>query len=277
MMTFRKDTTIACENLGKCYKIYDTQQARLKQIIAGKKKVYYKEFWANKNISLEIRRGEAVGIVGSNGSGKSTFLQMICGTLTPTTGTVTTKGRLSALLELGAGFNPEFSGMENIYLNSSILGMTKGETKNELENILSFADIGDFINQPVKSYSSGMQIRLAFSIAINVKPEILIVDEALAVGDERFQRKCYSKIESLRENGATIMFVSHSASAIVDLCDRAIMMSSGEVIADGEPKKIIHYYQKLLYAPEPKKINIRNEIISETKEGFGNKPKEKKF
>ena len=154
--------------------------------------------------------------------------------------------------------------------------MTKGETKNELENILSFADIGDFINQPVKSYSSGMQIRLAFSIAINVKPEILIVDEALAVGDERFQRKCYSKIESLRENGATIMFVSHSASAIVDLCDRAIMMSSGEVIADGEPKKIIHYYQKLLYAPEPKKINIRNEIISETKEGFGNKPKEKK-
>ena len=257
--------SIQCKELSKCFRIYENPKARLKQAIWRNKKRYYQEFWANRNITLNINQGETIGIVGSNGSGKSTLLQMICGTLTPTSGTVSTHGRISALLELGSGFNPEFSGLENIYLNGSILGLSTEEIKESLDKILNFADIGNFISQPVKSYSSGMQLRLAFAIAINVEPEILIVDEALAVGDERFQRKCFSKIKSLRENGSTILFVSHSASSIVDLCDRAILMSSGKVIADGKPKKIIGSYQKLLYAPDERKDAVLNEIAESFK------------
>lgn len=258
-----KEISIQCEKLGKCFRVYENPKARLKQAIWRNKKRYYKEFWANRNITLEVNRGETVGIVGSNGSGKSTLLQMICGTLTPTTGTVLTHGRTSALLELGSGFNPEFSGLENIFLNGTILGVTTEEIKESLDDILSFAEIGNYINQPVKSYSSGMQVRLAFAVAINIRPEILIVDEALAVGDERFQRKCFSKIESLRKSGTTILFVSHSCGAIVDLCDRAILMDSGEIIADGTPKKIISFYQKLLYAPEGKKDYVKKELADE--------------
>lgn len=254
------NSTIECTDLGKCFKIFKDPKSRLKQALWRGRRQYYREFWALKNINLKLHQGETVGIIGSNGSGKSTLLQIICGILQPTTGAVSTEGRISALLELGSGFNPEFSGMENIFLNAAILGLKDEEVRNQLDNVLSFADIGEFINQPVKSYSSGMIVRLAFAIAINVSPDILIVDEALAVGDERFQRKCFSKIETIRDNGASVIFVSHSASTIIDLCDRAILINSGELVADGKPKGIVTSYQKLLYAPSEKKAAIIQEI-----------------
>jgi lipopolysaccharide transport system ATP-binding protein len=263
------DTAIRLENLSKCYQIYSRPHDRLKQSIfprlqrlAGKKtKQYFSEFWAIKDVSFEIRKGETVGIIGRNGSGKSTLLQMICGTLNPTLGSIKTYGRIAALLELGSGFNPEFSGRENVYMNAAVLGLSKGETDARFDDIVDFADIGNFIDQPVKVYSSGMMVRLAFSVAINVNPEILIVDEALSVGDELFQRKCFSRIEAIRASGATILFVSHSGGQIVELCDRAILMDAGENIAIGTPKKIVGMYQKLLYAPADKLDIIREDIV----------------
>ena len=254
------NSTIECTDLGKCFRIFKDPKSRLKQALWRGRRQYYREFWALKNINFKLNQGETVGIIGSNGSGKSTLLQIICGILQPTIGSVSTKGRISALLELGSGFNPEFSGMENIFLNAAILGLTDEQVRNELDKILSFADIGEFIHQPVKSYSSGMVVRLAFAIAININPDILIIDEALAVGDERFQRKCFGQIETIRDSGASVIFVSHSASTIIDLCDRAILINSGELIADGKPKGIVTSYQKLLYAPSNKKAAIIQEI-----------------
>ena len=262
------DIAISVQNLSKCFQIYDTPSDRLKQFfiprarrIAGKEnKQYFREFWALNDVSFEVKRGETVGIIGRNGSGKSTLLQIICGTLTPTTGTVQTNGRIAALLELGSGFNPEFSGRENIYMNAAVLGLSKIEIDTRFDDIATFADIGQFIEQPVKTYSSGMLVRLAFAVAINVDPEILIVDEALSVGDELFQRKCFSRIEAIRASGATILFVSHSGGQIVELCDRAILMDSGEKLAIGLPKQIVGRYQKLLYAPLEKCNAIREQI-----------------
>lgn len=200
------DIAIRIQNLSKCYQIYGSPHDRLKQFVAprmqcllGKPiKQYFREFWALKDISFEINKGETVGIVGCNGSGKSTLLQIICGTLAPTGGTVETRGRIAALLELGSGFNPEFTGRENVYMNAAVLGLSKKQVDDRFDDIAAFADIGQFIEQPVKTYSSGMYIRLAFAVAVNLDPEILIVDEALAVGDELFQRKCYSKIEAIK-------------------------------------------------------------------------------
>jgi lipopolysaccharide transport system ATP-binding protein len=226
------------------------------------RKQFFREFWALNNVSVEINKGETVGILGRNGSGKSTLLQAICGTLNPTQGTIRTYGRIAALLELGSGFNPEFSGRENVYLNAAILGLTVAETNVRFDDIIAFADIGDFLDQPVKTYSSGMVVRLAFAVAINVDPQILVVDEALSVGDELFQRKCFSRIESLRAKGTTILFVSHSGSTIVELCDRAVLLDSGELLASGSPKSIVGNYQKLLYAPMEKRELIREEIRS---------------
>jgi lipopolysaccharide transport system ATP-binding protein len=223
-------------------------------------KQYFKEFWALKDVSFEIKKGETVGIVGRNGSGKSTLLQLICGTLTPTGGSVQTNGRIAALLELGSGFNPEFTGRENVYMNGAVLGLSIEEIDARFDDIAAFAEIGDFIEQPVKTYSSGMMVRLAFAVAINVDPEILIVDEALSVGDELFQRKCFSRIEAIRDSGATILFVSHSGSTILELCDRAVLLDSGEKLAVGVPKQIIGRYQKLLYAPADKRYVIREQI-----------------
>src|SRR6185312_1065790 len=259
---------IRISNLSKCYQIYDTPHDRLKQFVAPRlqrlarqtQKRYYREFWALRNVSFEVKRGETVGIVGRNGSGKSTLLQIICGTLTPTDGTVETRGRVAALLELGSGFNPDFTGRENVYLNASVLGLSKQEIDARFDDIAAFADIGQFIEQPIKTYSSGMMVRLAFSVAINVDPEILIIDEALSVGDELFQRKCFSRLEAIRKTGATILFVSHSGSAVVELCDRALLMDSGERLAVGSPKQIVGRYQKLLYAPVDKRQAIREEI-----------------
>jgi len=264
-----EEIAIHVRELGKSYQIYDRPQDRLKQSVMPRLRGllgkvtpnYYREFWALRDVSFHVRKGETVGIIGRNGSGKSTLLQVICGTLTPTTGTVETTGRVAALLELGAGFNPEFTGRENVYLNGSVLGLTQEEIDQRFDAIAAFADIGEFIEQPVKSYSSGMVVRLGFAVAINVDPEILVVDEALAVGDEIFQRKCFSRIETIKSKGATILFVSHSGATVVGLCDRAILLDGGERLATGLPKQIVGRYQKLLYAPAEKRGLIRQEIL----------------
>ncbi|WP_426321010.1 ABC transporter ATP-binding protein [Pseudoduganella sp. R-43] len=254
------DIAIKVENLSKCFQIYDKPRDRLLQMLVRNRKQYFREFWAVRDVSFEIKRGETVGIVGRNGSGKSTLLQIICGTLNPTRGSVQTSGRIAALLELGSGFNPEFTGRENVYMNAAVLGLTRAEIEARFDDILAFADIGEFIEQPVKTYSSGMMVRLAFAVAINVDPEILIVDEALSVGDELFQRKCFSRIEAIRAKGATILFVSHAGSTVVELCDQAILMDAGEKLAVGKPKQIVGRYQKLLYAPADKQAAIREQI-----------------
>ena len=259
---------IRVNNLSKCYHIYDRPQDRLKQSIVPKLRSlvgrnpgrYFREFWALNDVSFEVARGETVGIIGRNGSGKSTLLQMICGTLEPTTGSVETNGRVAALLELGAGFNPEFTGRENVYMNATVLGLTQDEIHARFNEIAAFADIGDFIEQPVKHYSSGMYARLAFAVAINVDPSMLIVDEALAVGDEPFQRKCFARIEEIKRNGGTILLVSHSSSAIVELCDRALLLYDGERLYTGEPKKAIAWYQKLMNATHEQAMQIREVI-----------------
>ena len=268
------EIAIKVENLSKCYQIYTQPRDRLKQFvlprlqrIAGKSpKQYFREFWALKDVSFEVKKGETVGIIGRNGSGKSTLLQMICGTLNPTGGSIQTNGRIAALLELGSGFNPEFTGRENVYLNGAVLGLTNDEIDNRFDDIASFADIGDFIEQPVKTYSSGMVVRLAFAVAVNVDPQILVVDEALSVGDELFQRKCFSRIEAIKKNGATILFVTHAGGTIVELCDHAILMDAGEKLAMGKPKTIVGNYQKLLYAPIEKQQEIRQFIQTSLEE-----------
>lgn len=228
------EIAIKLVGVGKNYHIYAKPQHRLLQMLAGNRKTYYRDFWAVKDISFTIHKGETVGIIGRNGSGKSTLLQMICGTLTPTTGTIEVNGRVAALLELGAGFNPEFTGRENVYMNAAMYGVSRAEVDTRLPAILTFADIGDFIDQPVKTYSSGMYVRLAFAIAINTAPDILIVDEALSVGDVRFQAKCMRRIKEIQELGTTILFVSHDISAVRTLCQRALWLDAGRVRMIGD-------------------------------------------
>jgi len=249
------DLAIRAWNLSKCYHIYDRPKDRLKQslyprlqrLIGKQPKQYHREFWALRDVSFEVKRGETVGIVGRNGSGKSTLLQLICGTLSPTSGSVENHGRVAALLELGSGFNPEFTGRENVYMNASILGLTKQEIDGRFSDIVAFADIGDFIEQPVKTYSSGMYVRLAFSVATNVQPDILIVDEALSVGDIRFQTKCIQKIKEIRDKGASILFVSHSPGQIEALCSRAIWLDEGILKEDGQPKNLMRRYMNFIF------------------------------
>lgn len=262
------DIAIQAKNISKHFLMFEKPEHRLKQMVVPKlqrltgqqPKSYYRDFVAVNDVSLEIERGATVGIIGRNGSGKSTLLQMICGTLHPSHGSVSVNGRIAALLELGAGFNPEFTGRENVYMNAAILGLSRKETEDRFEEIERFADIGIFIDQPVKSYSSGMYVRLAFAVAINVEPDILIVDEALAVGDEAFQRKCFARIEQIKENGATILFVSHGAQTIVQLCDRAILMDRGEVILDGVPKTVVNQYQRFVNLTGDDVEPVRDEI-----------------
>jgi lipopolysaccharide transport system ATP-binding protein len=262
------DLAISVVQLCKRYEMYDTPRDRLRQFVSPRlarlagqaPRQFFKEFWALRDVSFDVRKGESVGIVGRNGSGKSTLLQMICGTLNPTSGSVQTNGRIAALLELGSGFNPEFTGRENVYMNGAVLGLDRDEIDRRFDSIAAFADIGEFIEQPVKTYSSGMAVRLAFAVAANVDPQILVVDEALSVGDELFQRKCFSRIEAIRNSGSTILFVSHSGAQIVELCDRAILLDAGEKLAIGLPKKIVGSYQRLLYATEVTRSTIRNEI-----------------
>ncbi len=255
------EIAIDARGLSKAYPIYDKPHHRLMQILApGDKQRWYREFNALRNVDLRVRRGETVGIVGRNGSGKSTLLQIICGILSPTAGDVQVHGRIAALLELGAGFNPEFTGRENVFLYATVLGLSRSEIERKFDSIIAFADIGEFVDQPVKTYSSGMYVRLAFAVAINVDPEILIVDEALSVGDEGFQRKCFAKIEDIRAAGATVLFVSHSAGTVIELCDRAVLIDHGELISNGPPKEVVANYQRLLYAPADKVHALRESI-----------------
>ena len=252
------NAAITIKDLSKTYRLYNRPADRLLQGITRKPR--YNEIHALRNISLNINHGETVGIVGSNGSGKSTLLQIICGTVQQSGGECDVNGRISALLELGAGFNPEFTGVENIYLNGAILGMSRDEIKEKYSAITDFADIGNMVNQPVKTYSSGMYIRLAFAVAIASDPDILVVDEALAVGDEAFQRKCFARIQAIQESGGTILFVSHSAHTIVDICDRAILLDHGELLSLGKPKTIISHYHKLIYAPKDTIASLRDSL-----------------
>ncbi|MGF6319119.1 ABC transporter ATP-binding protein [Pseudomonas frederiksbergensis] len=252
------EVAIKVENLSKCYEIYDQPRDRLKQFIVPRMQgalrmqssQFYREFWALKDVSFEVKKGETVGIIGCNGSGKSTLLQMICGTLNPTTGSVQTNGRIAALLELGSGFDPEFTGRDNVYMNAAVLGLAKEEIDQRFDEIAAFADIGDFIEQPVKSYSSGMVVRLAFAVQAMIDPDIFIVDEALAVGDEKFQRKCFARMEELKRNGTSILFVSHSAPSIIELCDRTLLLDHGVRLMYGAAPEAVRAYQKLIYAPE---------------------------
>ncbi|RAO76971.1 ABC transporter ATP-binding protein [Dyella jiangningensis] len=255
------ECAIRVNNLSKSFPIYDKPYHRLLQMVApGPKQRWFREFQALKGVDLSVARGETLGIVGRNGSGKSTLLQLICGTLTPTSGTVEVQGRIAALLELGSGFNPDFTGRENVYLNGAVLGLTQEEIRERFDEIAEFAEIGEFIEQPVKSYSSGMYVRLAFAVAINVDPEILIVDEALSVGDEAFQRKCFARINKIRDAGATVLFVSHSAGAVTELCDRALLLDHGELLLQGAPKFVVSRYHKMLYAPAERVAAIRESI-----------------
>lgn len=226
------DIAISVTGLSKCFQIYERPHHRLAQMLFRGRKRYFREFWALKDVSFEVRKGETVGIIGRNGSGKSTLLQMICETLSPSGGSIKTQGRIAALLELGSGFNPEFTGHENIYLNCAVLGLTKAEVDEKYEEIVRFADIGDFIWQPVRTYSSGMYVRLAFAVQACIDPEILIVDEALAVGDIGFQYKCFRRMELLRAKGVTILMVTHSTSSILEYADRCLVLSGGRLVGN---------------------------------------------
>lgn len=253
---------IRVRNLSKVYRIYERPEDRLIQMATLGRVRRFTEFPALTDVSLDIRRGETVGIVGRNGCGKSTLLQIICGTLQPTSGTVEVQGRVAALLELGAGFNGEFTGRENVYMNGAILGFSRDEMDARFEQIAAFAGIGDFIERPVKTYSSGMFVRLAFAVATAVEPDILVVDEALAVGDEAFQRKCFARIEAIKERGGTILFVSHGSQTIVQLCDRAILLDGGEKILEGRPKLVVGQYQRLINASADATPDIRAQIVA---------------
>lgn len=237
---------ISVDHVSKMYKLYDKPMDRLKESLGLSKQKKYKEHFALDDVSFEVRQGETVGIIGTNGSGKSTILKIITGVLNPTAGNLQVNGRISALLELGAGFNGEYSGIENVYLNGTMIGFSREEIDAKMDDILSFADIGEFVHQPVKTYSSGMFVRLAFAVAINIEPEILIVDEALSVGDVFFQAKCYRKFEEFKEMGKTILFVSHDLSSIGKYCDRVVLLNQGHKLAEGGAKDMVNLYRKVL-------------------------------
>lgn len=246
---------IHVSEIGKFYKIYQSPKDKLKEISLLGKRHFHKKFWALKNISFDVFQGDCIGIIGKNGSGKSTLLQIICNTLHPNSGIVEINGRVAALLELGAGFNPEFTGKENVYLNASILGLSNKEIDDKFLQIVQFADIGEFIDQPVKIYSSGMYVRLAFSVAINVEPDILVIDEALSVGDILFQAKCYDKLDQLIEKNITILFVSHDLRAVKRLCNRVIYLEKGEIKKIGTPLQTIEQYYLDTRAEQQKRLS----------------------
>lgn len=252
------DIAIKVENLSKVYKLYSAPIDRMKEALHPFKKSYHKEFYALNDVSFEIKKGQTVGIIGKNGSGKSTLLKIITGVLNPTIGKVTVNGRISALLELGAGFNPEYTGMENIYFQGNLMGFESEEMEAKVQEILDFADIGDFIHQPVKNYSSGMFARLAFAVAINVEPEILIVDEALSVGDAKFQNKCLSRIKGMQESGLTILFVSHSAAQVNSICTSAIWLNNGELMEQGDCFEVTSLYTYDQSGDTRQQININS-------------------
>lgn len=239
------DIAISVRNLNKIYKMYSSPSERFKELLHPFKKKYHQEFQALKDINLDIPKGTIFGIIGQNGSGKSTLLQIITGIIRPTSGTVKVNGRVSALLELGAGFHREFTGRENVFMQGTLMRMKREEIERNFDEIVSFADIGDFIDQPVKTYSSGMYARLAFATAINVSPDILIIDEILAVGDGMFQNRCHRKIEEFRNSGKTVIFVSHNLKVVTKICNRAIFLDRGHVLEVGNPEDLVNSYNKL--------------------------------
>lgn len=248
------ESPIKVADVSKCFQIYEKPRDRLKQFVLPRLRgvvglppqAYFREFWALRGISLEVRRGETVGLIGRNGSGKSTLLQILCGTLHPTSGDVQATGRIAALLELGSGFNPEFTGRENVYLNAAVLGLTQQQVADRFEEIVAFADIGEFLDQPVKTYSSGMMVRLAFAVMAHVDADILVIDEALAVGDAFFTQKCMRYLRSFMKTG-TVLFVSHDTTSIRSLCNRAIWLEKGEILKDGDPKEVSEAYLEAFY------------------------------
>jgi len=244
------DNNVAIEatGLSKCYRLYEKPSDRLKQAMPWQRQPLYREYWALRDVSLTLPKGRTLGVIGRNGSGKSTLLQLICGTLTPTEGKVHVSGRIGALLELGSGFNPEFTGLENVRLNAAVLGLKKVEIDTKLDDILAFADIGDFANQPVKNYSSGMVMRLAFAVQAHVDPAILVVDEALAVGDELFQKKCFARLENLKQQGGSILLVSHSCAQINQHCDQVLLLHKGSARLIGDSHRVTAIYQRLIDA-----------------------------
>ena len=242
---------ISVKKVSKVYRLYDRAIDRLLESISIRKKSYHKDFFALQDISFSVKKGEAVGIIGTNGSGKSTMLKIITGVLTPTSGSVETKGTICALLELGAGFNQDYTGIENIYMNGTMMGISKEEMDKKLPAILEFADIGDFVYQPVKSYSSGMFVRLAFALYISIDPEILIVDEALSVGDVFFQAKCYHRMDELKKKGTTILMVTHDLGSVMKYCDRVILFNKGEKVGEGLPGQMVDQYKKILAGKNP--------------------------
>ncbi|MEH6875634.1 MAG: ABC transporter ATP-binding protein [Candidatus Competibacter sp.] len=250
-----EQAVIEVNEVGKCYQIYEKPQDRLKQMLWRGRRRYYHEFWALRNISFTVQRGQTVGVIGRNGSGKSTLLKMLCGTLAPTTGTLAVRGRVAALLELGTGFNPEFTGRENVYLNAAILGLDDMEIECYLPEILAFADIGEFIDQPVKTYSSGMAVRLAFSVAAHVRADILVIDEALAVGDMFFVQKCMRFLRKFQEHG-TLFFVSHDTAAVVNLCDYTLWLEQGQVRESGPAKEVCEHYLATLRESQGATVSV---------------------
>ncbi len=241
-----KNLAISVQDVTKIYRLYDKPIDRLLEAMSITKKTYHKKFFALDKISFEIEKGTTVGIIGTNGSGKSTILKIITGVLNPSSGSVEVNGNISALLELGAGFNMDYTGIENIYMNGTMMGFGREEMEKKLPEILEFADIGDFVHQPVKTYSSGMFVRLAFALAINVEPEILIVDEALSVGDVFFQAKCYKKMDEIRQKGTTILMVTHDMGSVIKYCDKVILLNRGSFVAEGKAGEIVDLYKKIL-------------------------------
>lgn len=262
------DIAIRVDNVSKLYKLYNKPSDRFKEAVGFSKQKRYKEHYALSNVSFDVSKGETVGIIGTNGSGKSTILKIITGVLSATSGKVDVEGRISALLELGAGFNPEYTGMENIYLNGTMMGYSREEVDGKVQSILDFADIGDFINQPVKTYSSGMFVRLAFAVAINIDPEILIVDEALSVGDVFFQSKCYHKFDEFKKAGKTILMVSHDLGSVAKYCDKVVLLNKGEKMAEGQPKEIIDLYKQVLVSQaENRELDDKQPMITDALSG----------
>jgi lipopolysaccharide transport system ATP-binding protein len=286
----QRGAVVSVSSLSKCYPIFESPRERLKQFVlprvqrfAGiQPRRYYREFWALRDISFDIERGESVGVIGRNGSGKSTLLQLICGTLAPTTGDVRTQGRIAALLELGSGFNPEFTGRENVFLNGALLGFSADEIAERYDAIVAFADIGEFVERPVKTYSSGMVMRLAFAVAAQVEPDILIVDEALAVGDAKFQAKCFERLRRLRDHGTSILLVTHSAEQIVTHCSRALLLDQGTQLEVGHPRLVVNRYLDLLFGKaqnrpvevraESTDAEVGAELLSQDVDGFETRP-----
>lgn len=254
------ETAISLVNVSKYYKLYNDPKDRFKEALHPFGRTYHKKFYATNGINLEIKKGEILGIVGKNGSGKSTLLKLITGVLTPDEGEIKVKGKISALLELGGGFNPEFTGIQNIFFYGTILGLSRKQLEAKLDDIIAFADIGDFIYQPLKTYSSGMKSRLGFAVAVNIEPEILILDEVLSVGDIHFKRKSYAKMQEFFESGKTIIYVSHSSGEVNRLCHRAIFLHEGSTIMDGEPKEVTKYYEKYLFAKDENRTKVLQEI-----------------